>query len=380
MVSSYSTDHPRVQQLVAFARERCAGMEGGPADDNGDLRLVMEVCGMWVWDEDAYRQQCEQATDRQRAVLTRVRRPISAHTMSSVLTAAREVLAGEPWGASFKWHQLTARRTMQQEHNNTQKGDCGYLIMNFAQVMATAAALCSAPDISYRVRLVCLGLVSGLRGCELHDPSYKFTDGGDGYFVSNRRAKGGKENHRARLWCNFDAFARGVELLRRRSIIQLKRMQKKLNFAKVEFMRAAASAHQEHFGAKFTYHKVREIYAAMCFHEEHGHLSLHVQCQYMRAIRNYLGHNSSHSSWCYEYMKHSPDLAEGVHVLAMPEVPILRGQVPQSGTASSSSSSSSSSASSSSSSSSASTSSTSSGTTTSSSSSSTNSGSTAGRL
>jgi hypothetical protein len=36
-----------------------------------------------------------------------------------------------------------------------------------------------------------------------------------------------------------------------------------------------------------------------------------VQCQYTRALEKYLGHNSSHASCGYDFMKYDPNMSEG---------------------------------------------------------------------
>jgi hypothetical protein len=96
MVSAYTPSCARVRAVVADAKAACGDCAAdGPRDEHGSLLLPQQACAAWVLDEEAYNSLCAGASEEERAALERRRRPISTHTVSSVLTAVREALREE---------------------------------------------------------------------------------------------------------------------------------------------------------------------------------------------------------------------------------------------------------------------------------------------
>jgi hypothetical protein len=185
-------------------------------------------------------------------------------------------------------------------------------VMNYAPIMHAAATAVAAAGTPVKTLNAALIMVSGLLGCELSGPDIQFKDGGDDHYIVSRRMKNGQTEHRARLFCSFADFERGVASLRQLTVRQLRSMQKKTKLEKIPFMRDLLAAHMEHFGEAFTPHKARGVYTALCFWQDKGHLPVAMHMHYARSIQEYLGHSGAHASWCYEFFKHDPSIPDGL--------------------------------------------------------------------
>ena len=305
----------RVQSLLLWVHGEMEGVDlEGPKDDRGCLLAAVNICDAWITDEQRYRDKYNSRGTRARARMARDRTPVEDNTIEVLITRVRKILTVDrvPWASSFISHKFVLAQNERRDATYEAKRGQGMIITNMGPYLEFARDHVDAPECDVAVRISCLIIVSGLRGIELRDPQYEFTDAGGGRFHSNMRAKGGLTDHVAPLLCSFSKFEEGVRLLRLTPPALLRRLQYRRQAP--SFLAPLAERHFLHFGKRLNIHQLRQVYVALCFQEEYSGVPFARQAGFEGCISRYLGHGSQGAASCYSFCRHCPAAAFGEYI------------------------------------------------------------------